>query len=686
MLDPSDPRRLEMALQGSQLGLWDWDMVTGETIFNDRWAEIIGYDLAELTPTTIQTWIQYSHPDDLEASNKAIAAHIAGDTEFYDVDVRMKHRDGSWVWVHDRGHIVERSADGTPLRMVGTHEDITERVQREIALLEAQTVFDNSLEGIAFLDADEVFTLVNASFSTITGWPAEGTVGRPFGDVCSDVDAVSQVRRSLVLAEIEQGVRMQREFKRRDGSMVPVLMSVNRALDPSGETAGYVIQFSDLSEQVRAANDQIGRVLYIDDTTGLFNARGFRHNLKAMLQSNQGNNVQQGLIIVSLDNLGDVREAFGYEGAELVVSILANRLRDHLTQSTNLARFGRDDFAVLLADASDHAYVEETARKLVELVGDVCRVPGIGTVFVTASAGITLIPDGIESADHVIREATAATNLAQWSGPGSVRFHEEGLLSQTRERVILVTQIYEAWQKREFYLEYQPINDTQSGQLIGVEALMRWNSSRLGIVMPDEFIALAEESGLIVEMGSWAIAEAARQAAAFRKHGIAINMSVNVAVQQVTSSGFAEVVMNALAEAGLPGDQLILEVTESTLLHTNGATLELLAQLEAVGVRLALDDFGTGYSSFAFLYQYPLDRLKIDKSFIQGIVDRPSARAIVAAMIDLGHHLGLKVVAEGVETEQQLRVLRELKCDLFQGFLASPAVSPVGVMEMVSSS
>ena len=684
VLDPDDPDRLRLAMQGTRLGLWDWDMVTGQTVFNERWAEIIGYRLEELEPTTIETWAEHAVPEDLEASNQAIAAHASGETDFYDVEVRMKHRDGHTVWVHDRGRIVEWLPDGSPARMVGTHEDITTRVERETALNEARTVFDNSKEGIVILNADEAIRSVNPAFTMITGWKPEQVIGKPFDDIRTHAEDTAETERLRASARTEQGVRVQRDLFRPDGSTVPVLMSINRSLDPHGHVGGFIAQLSDLSDHVRAEQDRMDRVLFIDETTGLLNARGFRQRFALELQRFSEANGRRGLMLVSLDNLGSVREAFGYEGAELVVSIIANRLRETVGDEGRLARFGRDDFAILLVACASREHAEATARSLLESVANVCQVPGTGNVFVTASAGLTMISSDSEPVDQVIRQATAALNLSKKKGSGSIHFHEPGLLAEARERVLLVTQIRQAWERREFHLEYQPINAVNGGELVGVEALMRWNSPELGIVTPNEFIPLAEESGLIVELGNWAIAEATAECQRFRDRGLDINMSVNVTVQQLMSANFVDVVESSLRDADLPGSRLILEMTESALLHSTGSTLELLARLEALGVRIAIDDFGTGYSSFAYLHQYPLDRLKIDRSFIRGLTERAAARSIVAAMIDLGHHLGLKVVAEGVELEEQRKILHELGCDLYQGFLRSPAIPAPDLIEMAS--
>ena len=667
--------RLEWAMAGTRLGLWDWDMVSGLTVFNERWAEIVGYTLDELQPTTIDTWMAFAHPDDLAGSSAAIQAHISGDADHYDVEARMRHRDGHWVWVHDRGQIVERADDGTPLRMVGTHEDITERVERERSLREAGSIFRNSLEGIAMMDADEVITSVNPAFTTITGWPAGEVIGVSLNDIRTHSTDPAESARLREIARSETGLRVQRNFLGPDGTQVPVLLSVNRVLDNRGETTGFVAQLADLGERIQQEQERLDRVLYFDQTTGLPNRRSFRDQLTVELRSLRMTHRTSALLLLNLDGFKSINDAFGHEAGELVMAIISDRLRSRLQPSDAIARVSGDEFAILLGGILSLEGAESTAQSLLDALADVCHVPGAGDVYVTACIGALALPEGAATAEQALQRATAALHAAKSAGPGSLRHHVEDFVAAKRERVVRAAQLRQGWLDGEFRLDYQPFYEISTGELKGAEALMRWNSSLLGPVPPSEFIPLAEEVGLIGQLGSWAIEEACRQAAAWRRDGLDICVSVNVSAQQFVTDGFVSLVRNALTEWHLPADRLILELTESTLLNAPGDAIEILTQLGAMGVRLAIDDFGTGYSSFAYLRKYPLDKLKIDRSFIVDLEERPDARSIVAAIIDMGHHLGLMVLAEGVETHGQLEILGDLECNLYQGFLTSPAVS-----------
>ena len=676
--------RLNLALQSSGLGLWDWNMVTGETVFNERWAEIIGYTLAELEPTTIETWMAHALPEDLERSNEAISAHTRGDTDSYDIDVRMKHRNGDIVWVRDRGRVIQWGEDGAPMRMLGTREDITKRVERELALTEAQIVFENSLEGIALLDENEVITSVNPAFTSLTGWSASDVIGISFNDIRSHANDARESQRLGKAARSKSGVRVQRDFFRPDGSRNPMLMSINRVLGPRGEVTRLVAQVSDLSQTVRDAAARVEAALDVDQTTGLLNAHGLRRSAVLDGTETGKNHGRHALMLLRINNLHRLQGAFGFDEAERVVSLVAQRLRNSMGATHVLARMGRDEFGIVFPAVINDDAVLEQAKTFADAASGVYQLSEAGKVLLTCCAGIAFEFVAVDSIDALVREATAALQIASRESAGSIRVYDGDEASINGEHVAVLAEMRGAWDAREFRLAYQPIIAVGSGELIGVEALMRWDSKRYGSVSPAEFIPLAEESGLIIEMGTWAIREAAAECARFRSAGLQIDVAVNVSAQQMTRDGFVTIVEEAVARAGIPGDALILELTESTLYLPSQATLNVLERLRELGVRLSIDDFGTGYSSFTYLYQFRLDRLKIDRSFIREIDQRPEARAIVTGTINLGHNLGMQVVAEGVENQAQLGVLEELQCDFFQGLLTSPAVDPSTVMKIAN--
>ena len=681
-MDNRDEERLKLAVESSRLGLWDWNMVTGETVFNERWAEIIGYTLAELEPTTIETWMSHAHHDDLARSEEAIAAHIQGDTEFYDISVRMKHRDGSVVWVQDRGRVVEWGEDGTPLRMTGTHEDITERLDREFTCKDALAIFENSLEGIVILDRNHVIRSANPAFTALTGWMASEVVGTSFNDIRSHADDPAESERLQADLRSASGVRTLRNIVRPDGSWIPVQLSFHRELGQHGGITKFIVQISDMRQRIEAEAVQVERALTLDPATNLLNASGLKQALILDGTEVDAPTGKRALMMFKITNLGGIQEAFGYDGTERVLQLIAQRVSNSLDDTYRLARTGRDEFAIVCPNATRGDGAPERAQAIMDAASGVYQVSGLGDVLPTFSAGVAFESDEVDSVGVMLSQAAAALQIASRGNAGSLHVYSGDEALNTRERVNLVADMRRGWEAGEFRLAYQPINAVGTGDLVGVEALMRWDSPKHGPVPPDQFIPLAEESGLIIDLGAWAIQEATAECARFRSAGLQIDVAVNVTAQQMRSDGFVTLVEQALEESDLPGRALILEMTESTFFAPSRLTIGILNRLEELGVRISLDDFGTGYSSFSSLRQFNLDRLKIDRSFVHGIDERPEALSVIKGIVNLGHDLDMQVVAEGVETETQLDMLSEMKCDFFQGFVTSPAVDPSTIIQM----
>lgn len=546
---PAESERLARALEGSRLGLWDWNMQTGETILSERWAEIIGYTLAELEPVSIETWLAHAHPDDLEISRGYIEAHSRGETDFYDAVVRMHHRDGHWVWVHDRGRIVERDAAGRPLRMVGTHEDVTDRVEAE----------RSSIERAQRRDA-------------LTGLP----------------------NRAALLDDVAQ--------RMADDPSLPV-----------------------------------------------------------------------SLLLIDLDRFAAVNDSYGHARGDAILLAVADRLA--LVDGI-LYRLGSDEFALISGEVEAEGQGSLASRVLASLVEPV-HVPDDGELFLSACIGLAVAMPGDVDAVAVVQKADAALIEAKRHGPGSVRHHVEALADISRRRLGLENRLRRSWAAREFALQYQPKVAVTSGAMVGVEALMRWGPSEGVGEPPSVFIPVAEEIGLIGEMGDWVLREACRQARVWADEGLPeFPIAVNVSARQLTVGDVPAAVVTAVAEFGVPLRQLELEITESTLIEVGSSSVDLLGALRDMGVRLAVDDFGTGYSSFGYVQRFPMNVLKIDRVFISALERSDGDRAICSAIISLGHALGMTVVAESVETKAQLEILREQGCDVYQGLLACPPLDP----------
>jgi diguanylate cyclase (GGDEF)-like protein len=387
------------------------------------------------------------------------------------------------------------------------------------------------------------------------------------------------------------------------------------------------------------------------------------------------------LLLMDLDRFKQINDSLGHAVGDRVLLDCADRLKGCLRQGDVVARMAGDQFALLVHE-TDSRGAEATARRVLDTVSHPCSVEGMQFTL-TCSMGVALFPSDGRDAEQLVRHAESALQRAKQGGRGCFRFHEAHQDADMRQRMRLDHAMRQALASQRFRLHYQPQIDLRTGNVVGAEALIRWRDPELGEVSPGQFIPVAEESGFIIAIGDWVLEQAVRQAARWRDAGFAMPVSVNVSALQFQQADFIDRVAAVLREHKLAGALLELELTESILVHDANDALARLSQLSQLGVRLAIDDFGTGYSSLAYLKRFPIDRLKIDRSFVKGLPSDESDAAIVRAIVQLAQALAMTVIAEGVETEPQRAFLLELGCNEFQGFLYAPALDALSFEERV---
>ena len=408
-----------------------------------------------------------------------------------------------------------------------------------------------------------------------------------------------------------------------------------------------------------------------DPVTGLPNRALFAELLTHAVQQAQRTGTPFALLSLDLDNFKTINESLGHRRGDQLLAEVARRLQKLLPESDAMARLGGDEFAVIVERQEDMPWVDLLAQRMIEALATPFVFDG-EPVYVGACIGIALYPNDAADADTLQRHADAALHRAKAQGRGMLQFFAPELSNQARSRLTLDSELRRAISGDELRLHYQPQIDLHSGRIIGMEALVRWQHPARGMVPPGEFIAFAEESSLVVRLGKWVLEEATRQMRIWLDEGIdPPPVSVNVSAVQLSRGTMAAYAEQALCANRLRPDQLELEITESFIMRDRERSLRSLAELKALGVRLTIDDFGTGYSSLAYLQQLEVDKLKVDMSFVQDMTDNPGNASIVRAVIAMGHSLGLGIVAEGVETDEQARELRRLQCDAIQGYLVS---------------
>ncbi len=537
----------------------------------------------------------------------------------------------------------------------------------------AASVFDNAAEGMMVTDAEANILRVNRAFVELSGYPIEELVGRNPRLLKSERHG-RDFYRALWTALKEQG-GWQGEIwnRRKDGNLYPALASLNAVRDAEGKLTHYIGLFSDLSH-LRDTEQKLDYLAYRDPLTGLPNRTLFVQLLSQAIEQARMGGRQFALFAIDLENFKAINDSLGHAvGDELLIE--AGRRIKALSQGGEaMSRIGGDEFNLILAPIESPQSAGLFAQRLIGTLEQPFPADG-RPVYVGASVGIALYPADGDQAEMLMRSADAALNHAKDEGGNTLRFFSHELTVRARERLVLEADLRHALQNHELRLYYQPQIDLASGQVVGIEALVRWQHPQRGVVSPAEFIPLAETSGLIVELGEWVLKTACRQIKSWADQRLTgAHTSVNVSAVQLSRSNLLEAVRHALQESGIPPDMLELEITESFMMSDLNGAMKTLAEIRKLGVRLAIDDFGTGYSSLSHLQQLNVDKLKIDISFIRDMTSNSGKAAIVQAIIALGHGLGLHIVAEGVEEEGQAHYLRDLQCDSLQGYLVSKPI------------
>jgi diguanylate cyclase (GGDEF)-like protein/PAS domain S-box-containing protein len=542
--------------------------------------------------------------------------------------------------------------------------DITPRREAELALRQSEErlskFMDASVEGIVFHN-DGVITDANLPLQRLVGYSLPELLGRK----TLDFIAPDQVPRAMEMVAKRSELSYESAVIHRDGTRIPVEFIVRMA--GRGNEALRMVIVRDLRAAL-AQRAHIHHLAHHDPLTNLLNRHAFMERLAEQMAGSRSKERQGALLFIDLDHFKRVNDSLGHVAGDLLLQTLSQRLVCLLRSSDVVARFGGDEFVALLPGALPQAQVEEVAAKLLAALGEPVLLEG-RPISVTPSVGIALYPQHAANAADLVKHADAAMYEAKRQGRATHRCYDPLFSQRALAALELETQLTQAIAQQQFVLHYQPQVRAADGTLVGCEALIRWRHPTRGLVEPDRFIPLAEEQRLIVPIGDWVLREATHAARRWRDAGRELPVSVNLSLLQLREPGFVDGMKAALAEAGVPGRLLEVEITERMLMDDVDAVRATLTELRAMGVRVAIDDFGTGYSSLGTLNQLPIDRIKIDRSFVRGLPQHAGHAAIARAIVMLAASLGLEVIAEGVETEAQRDFLVGLGCQQQQGLL-----------------
>ncbi len=661
--------RLKLALWATGEHYWDYDL-TSKKLLRSQPEPMTADDLRSRLNDVIDL-NAIVHPDDLPLVYTRLNQYLAGEVPMFRSEHRVLDGNGAWIWLRARGRAVSRDADGKVSRLAGTAINITSELHVERERQIASTVLRNMNEAVTVLDRNFEFISVNPAFTSMTGYADSEVIGHGASLLDSHQHDPAFYRHIREIATRQGRFSGEMWQRRKDGKEFLCAIETSMVQESESEPPLYVAVLSDITQQKRA-EQELRYLANFDTLTNLPNRTLLSERLsRAIVRARRENN-RIAVLFLDLDRFKDVNDSLGHAAGDRILRSAAVRLQQTVGQHHTVARLGGDEFTIVLENLEIPEDADKVAREIIMSFEAPLIIDERQEVSISPSIGISLYPDHGQVPTELLKQADTAMYQAKAAGRRTFMRYDDAMDVSIRQRAILSSALRKVIDRGELHLAYQPRLAMQSSRITGVEALLRWTSEEHGEIPPGDFIPLAEESGMILEIGEWVLREACLTLRRWHQHGLHdLNISVNVSVLQLLRGDFPEVVRRILADTGVPARALELELTESVLMASAAQTADKLQALRAIGVSLAIDDFGTGYSSLAYLKRLPITTIKIDKEFIDDLDRDPDDAAITSTVITMAHSLGLNVVAEGVQTAAQMRFLGAHHCNEVQGYWVS---------------
>lgn len=657
--------RLKLSLWGSGDEMWDWDIETGNIFRSNIWGALeFPRDGHRSGNRDEESNI---HPMDQERVREALNKHFYGETDHFEAAYRVKGKDDSWIWILDRAKIVERDDKDNALRMTGTIKNISQFKQKEEQLRLFEKAIENISEGMFILDSEYRFVEVNEACCRISQRNRSDFIGNLLTFELYPESFSNQIRTMLK----QQGRwASEVEASRGDNSHFHMELTIDAIYDELGELSHYVGVFSDISRR-KQQEEELRKLTNNDLLTGLPN----RSNLQVTLGNLVNKEINHALMVLDLDNFKRINDSLGHQIGDQLLKLVSVRIKSSVPKNTSIYRLGGDEFAIVLDKTSDISSCAAIAGRIIDAFKAVYEI-GNEQLVLGASIGIVLYPEDEQSEQALLRKADIAMYHAKSAGGNCYQFYSESLNQHAIKQLEIENLIREGLKDDLFEVYYQPKVDLKHGHVTGMEALVRLNHPILGLIPPNDFIPLAEENGLIIEIGEIVLRKACFAAQKWREQGLFKGrVAVNLSSRQFALPDLQQRIESILRLTQLPASHLELEITEGTVIKQPEMAITVMQQLAKMGVSLALDDFGTGYSSLSYLKRFPIHTLKIDKAFVDDIDKSDRDLKMVDSIITIAHNMGLSVVGEGVEQAAQLNILRALNCEEIQGYIFSKAIN-----------
>jgi diguanylate cyclase (GGDEF)-like protein/PAS domain S-box-containing protein len=675
-------RRLAEAQHIAQLGSFEYDLASGQQVWSDEYHRILGVPL-DVVPSSA-VFDALVHPHDVLAVD-AVWADAASIGSPFDIEFRVVRDSGEQRTVRARA-VAELAADGTVAKVVGTVLDDTDRVVAERVRRAAETRFEIGFEqsalGAVIADLDGIPTRVNSAVCVILGRTEAELVGKRWAEYTHPDEIPLGQAVGTRLAAGYDSYEDERRYVRPDGSVVWAATHVTLVRDEHGEPQYVYLQLQDVTGRRRMEGEIAHRALH-DSLTGLPNRLLLADRLVHGLAGSRRRGSQLGVMFLDVDHFKVVNDSMGHTSGDDLLRGAAQRIALAIRPGDTVARFGGDEFVVVCDDVSA-LETEQIAERVLAALSEPWIIEN-QEMHVTASLGIA-IADEAATPESLLRDSDTAMYRAKQRGRGRIELFDDTLRSKAEGRLATASALHRALERDEFTVFYQPVIDLSTGRMVSTEALLRWTHPGRGAIVPDEFIPLAEETGLIVPIGAWLLEQACGQLVEWQRSDPALTVAVNLSVRQMVATDVCGLVEAVLMRTGLRATSLCLELTESVFMEDVEYFGRTLAGLKALGVDLAIDDFGTGYSSLSYLKRFPVDAVKVDRAFVDGLGTDSHDSALVAAIVAMAGALDLQVTAEGVETPVQLAALQAMDVPRAQGYLLARPMPADAITRLVADS
>jgi diguanylate cyclase (GGDEF)-like protein/PAS domain S-box-containing protein len=717
--------RFTLAMRGASDGLWDWDLETDEVYYSPRWKSMLGYDDSELE-NKLNTGLKMVHPDNKGFVLKKVQEYLSGEADSFEVEMRMLHKDGHEIYVRSRAFKVTRDSNLIPIRLIGTHVDITRQKKAELFDKRNTKILEMIAKGrlaseiyneIALLYEErhsglrcsmlelEGNMLLHGGAPSLPAAYCKAVHGLINGPEIGSCGTSTYTGKRVLVENIETDPKWKDlkhvalPYGMRSCWSEPIKSSSGKVLGAFGMYHDYpglpnTEESNDLKSAARLAGivmerehnqKRIQDLAYTDELTKLSSRPHFYLNIEDLVKTCARKKRKFSLLYIDLDNFKNVNDSLGHDVGDFLLKKVAQRLKKACREIDYIARLSGDEFCIAVNDVVDDYDTTHVAQRCLEFVSKPLKL--VGRNFTpSCSIGIAHYPEDGKDLQAMLKAADTALYAAKDLGKNRYAFYNKELTHKAEYRFKIEQYLREAIENKQLTLVYQPKIDINTGNIISLEALSRWNHPKLGQVSPVDFISMAEQIGMIKPLTEWVLKTACNQSVIWKKAGFSsIRMAVNISPSHFLDSDLVPLIKGVIEETGiLPGD-LELEVTEGVV-QTNQENLIIFEHLKELGILVAIDDFGVGYSSFASLKHLNVDFLKIDKYFIDDMLTDHKAKLLIGSMIEMGHILGHKVTAEGIEQKDQFSMLKSLGCDSAQGYLFSKPVCANQVSKLFGTS